>query len=107
MVWPTQLTPDALHSPAVTHSCVCVPVHAAAQLVELKNFLPLVEVPRSPQHTLLPPQSAACPHSNVLAVESMARHAPALATQLSANPPSPFESQQTEAEPGVVQAGPL
>jgi hypothetical protein len=107
MLCPTQLTPDALHSAAVTHSCVCVPVHEAAQLVELKNFLPLVEVPMSPQHTLLPAQSAAWPHSNTFAVESIARHAAVLATQVSANPPSVRESQQTEVAPGVTQAGPL
>jgi hypothetical protein len=30
-----------------------------------------------------------------------------LATQVSANPPSVRESQQTEVAPGVTQAGPL
>ncbi|MCA1664083.1 MAG: hypothetical protein LC659_07435 [Myxococcales bacterium] len=96
-----------MHSAALTHSCVCVPVHDAAQAVELKNFLPLVDVPMSPQHTLLPPQSAAWPHSNVFAVESVARQAAVLETQLLTNPPSVLESQQTGVAPGVVQAGPL
>jgi hypothetical protein len=91
----------------VTHNCTCVPEHDAAHVVELKNFLPLLAVPMEPQQTIPVPQSAFCPQANVFAVESIAVHAAALATQLSANPPSVLESQQTGLALVVEQVGPL
>lgn len=92
---PTQVTPDALHSLVVTHSCFWLAVHEAAQLVDMKKVLPVDDMPRLPQQICPLPQSAAWPHSKVFAIESIARHAFAVGTHESLKPPSPFESQQT------------